>query len=93
MKNFGWNLINLTEGYPIIRQLTDILGGQIIVNDHCDKSFLVSERGGDFELTIGQDLTVGYEMHDSNKVKLFLTESFTFRVLSPEAVVVILGNG
>jgi len=88
-EDFWLELINLTEGYPIIKQLTDILGGQVIVNDHCDKSFLISERGEDFELTIGQDLSLGYEMHDANKVILFLTESFTFRVLSPEAVIVI----
>jgi uncharacterized linocin/CFP29 family protein len=92
-EKFWLELINLTEGYPIIRQLTDILGGQLVVNDHCEDSFLVSERGGDFELTLGQDLTVGYELHDSHKVKLFLTESFTFRVLSPEAVIVLLSNG
>ena len=91
-EKFWLELINLTEGYPIIRQLTDILGGQVIVNDHSDNSYLVSERGGDFELTIGQDLSVGYELHDSQKVKLFITESFTFRVLSPEAVVLLQGK-
>jgi uncharacterized linocin/CFP29 family protein len=91
-EKFWLELINLTEGYPIVNQLKDILGGQIIVNDHCKNSYLISERGGDFELTIGQDLAIGYEMHDLKKVKLFMTESFTFRVLSPEAVVILLGK-
>lgn len=85
-------LINLVDSYPLIKQLTDLLGGQIIVNDHCGKSFLISGRGGDFELTLGQDVSLGYDDHDAQKVKFFLTESFTFRILSPEAIVVISSN-
>jgi uncharacterized linocin/CFP29 family protein len=88
-EKYWLELINLVDGYPLIKQLTELLGGKIIINDHCDKSFLVSERGGDFELTLGQDVSVGYEAHDTQKVKLYLTESFTFRILSPEAIVVI----
>lgn len=91
-EKYWLELINLTQGYPIVRQLSDILGGQIIINDHNDNAYLVSERGGDFELTIGQDFMVGYEMHDSQNVKLFISESFTFRVLSPEAVVILTGK-
>ena len=48
---------------------------------------LLSTAGGDFELTIGQALAIGYASHDRNEVELFLTESFTFRVLRPEAAV------
>jgi uncharacterized linocin/CFP29 family protein len=84
-------IINISHGYPVISRLKDILGGQVFVNDHTDKSYLLSERGGDYELTLGQDLSVGYDSHTSRKVKLFLTESFTFRVLSPEAVIVFSG--
>lgn len=87
-EKYWLDLINMVDNYPILKQLKDIMGGQVIVNDHIDNSFLVSERGGDFELTIGQDVSVGYDSHDAKKVKLYLTESFTFRVLSPEAVVV-----
>jgi uncharacterized linocin/CFP29 family protein len=88
-EKYWLDLINLVDSYPIMKQLKELLGGQVIVNDHIEKSFLVSERGGDFELTIGQDVSVGYEASDARKVKLYLTESFTFRVLSPEAVIVI----
>lgn len=90
-ENYWLELINLVDGYPIIKQLTEMLGGQIIVNDHSEKSFLVSDRGGDFELTLGQDVSVGYESHDSKKVTLFISESFTFRILSPESLIVLLG--
>lgn len=48
---------------------------------------LVSTRGGDYELTVGQDLSIGYTAHDRSQVELFLTESFTFRVLEAKAAI------
>jgi uncharacterized linocin/CFP29 family protein len=44
-------------------------------------------RGGDFELSVGRDLSIGYENHSQDTVRLYLQESLTFRVLSPEAAV------
>ncbi len=44
-------------------------------------------RGGDFELTVGGDWSIGYSDHTADVVRLYLQESFTFRVLSPEAAV------
>ncbi len=81
-------LIKLSEGYPIQKQLKALLGGKVLINHFNKNSFLLSERGGDYELVVGQDYTLGYDSHSTSKVKLFLTGSFTFRVLSPEAVVV-----
>ena len=81
-------LVKLSEGYPIQMQLQEIIGGKLILNHTNKDSFLVSERGGDYELVQGQDITLGYDSHDTHKVKLYLTASFTFRVLGPEAVVV-----
>ena len=48
---------------------------------------VLSHRGGDFQLSIGQDLSIGYAGHDQHKVYLFLTESFAFRVLERGAAV------
>jgi uncharacterized linocin/CFP29 family protein len=48
---------------------------------------LISTRGGDYELTVGQDLSIGYTAHDRTQVELYLTESFTFRVLENKAAV------
>ena len=47
----------------------------------------MSTRGGDLELILGQDLAIGYEAHTQDKVKLYFTESFTFRILEPAAVI------
>jgi uncharacterized linocin/CFP29 family protein len=93
MNDKNWQgLINLAKGYPILKQLQDIIKGQIIINQNKANSYLVSERGGDFELTLGQDISIGYDGHTSEKVKLFFTESFTFRVLSSEAVRILTNN-
>jgi uncharacterized linocin/CFP29 family protein len=52
-----------------------------------DGAVVLSTRGGDFELVIGRDLSIGYSGHDATTVNLYLVESLTFRVLSPEAAV------
>ncbi len=87
-ENVWKNLVKLTEGYPFTKQLNKILGGRVIVNPNIEKSLLLSEQGGDYELVIGQDISIGYDSHDTEKVKLYFTESFTFRILSPEAIIV-----
>jgi uncharacterized linocin/CFP29 family protein len=48
---------------------------------------LVSTRRGDYELTVGQDLSIGYTAHDRTDVDLFITETFTFRVLEEKAAI------
>jgi uncharacterized linocin/CFP29 family protein len=92
MNRNGLTLVNLSEGYPVQKQLKEILGGKVLINHFNKHTLLVSERGGDYELVLGQDISLGYDSHDTRKVKLYLTSSFTFRVLSPEAVVVFDSN-
>jgi uncharacterized linocin/CFP29 family protein len=50
---------------------------------------LVSTRGGDYALTVGQDWSIGYADHDHTGVELYLTESFTFRVLEEKAAILL----
>lgn len=89
VNNKKWQDISgIHRGYPLKLQLESLLGGSIIRNAFIDKALLVSERGGDLEMTIGQDITIGYEHHDTKTVQLFFTESFTFRVLDDRALVV-----
>ena len=75
------------RGYPIIDHVRELLDGPIIWAPAADGAVVVSLRGGDFELSVGQDFSVGYLDHTSTSVLLYLQESFTFRVLSPEAAV------
>jgi len=73
--------------YPLRLQLENLLDGTIILAPNLKGALLVTERGGDFRLTLGQDLSIGYESHSNKKVQLFFTESFTFQVLDPAAVI------
>jgi uncharacterized linocin/CFP29 family protein len=89
VNNDKWQKISgIHRGYPLKLQIESLLGGSIIRNAFIDTPLLISERGGDFEMTIGQDIAIGYEHHDSKTVQLFFTESFTFRVLEDRALVV-----
>ena len=46
---------------------------------------VLSIRGGDFELVVGEDFSIGYLSHDAATVTMFIEESMTFRLLSPQA--------
>ena len=52
-----------------------------------DGAVVLSQRGGDFELTVGQDFSIGYRTSDASSVSLYLEESLAFRVNTPEAAV------
>jgi len=78
---------------PPRQQIAKILQGPIFHSAVLDGGFVLSLRGGDFELTLGQDASLGYEWHDKSKVRLYLTETFTFRLLGPEAVVPLARGG
>jgi uncharacterized linocin/CFP29 family protein len=78
-------LIGPSTGYPLHRQLKEIINGPIIMHHFNKEIFLVSKRGGDFELILGQDISLGFEGYDTEKVALYFTESFACRILNPEA--------
>jgi len=76
------------DGYPLSKRLTEqVLDGPLVRAPAIEGGVLLSVRGGDYELTVGQDLSIGYAAHDRHTVELYLTESFTFRVLEPLAAV------
>jgi uncharacterized linocin/CFP29 family protein len=76
-----------TRGYPVINHGRGLRDGPIVWAPAADGAIVMSLRGGDFELTVGQDFSVGYLDHTSTSVLLYLQETFTFRVLTPEASV------
>lgn len=75
----------LKPGYPLYRIISNIIEGPVMWSPAVETGVLVSTRGGDYELCVGQDLSIGYNASDSKKVELFMTESFTFRVIEPAA--------
>jgi uncharacterized linocin/CFP29 family protein len=74
-------------GYPLLDHLRQIVDGPIVWAPGVEGAIVVSQRGGDFVLDCGQDLAVGYDSHDSDVVRLYLEESISFRVATPEAAV------
>ena len=76
------------DGYPLAKRLIgQVIEGPLVRAPGIEGGVLLSVRGGDYELTVGQDLSIGYAAHDPHIVELFLTESFTFRVLEAVAAV------
>jgi uncharacterized linocin/CFP29 family protein len=74
--------------YPLRKQIEALISGDITLAPYIDGAFLLPvDNAGDFELVLGQDASVGYEEQQGQQVRLYLTESFTFRVLEPQAVV------
>ncbi len=78
-------------GYPLLDHLRKILEGPIVWAPGVKGAVVVSLRGGDFRFESGQDLSIGYDSHDADVVRLYLEESFSFRVLTPEAAVALSG--
>jgi uncharacterized linocin/CFP29 family protein len=72
-------------GYPLFDHLAKILGGPIVWTPGLSGAVAMSLRGGDFLLESGQDLSIGYDHHDADEVHLYLEESFSFVVATPEA--------
>jgi uncharacterized linocin/CFP29 family protein len=78
------------DGYPIRKRIEQLIEGPLVWAPAVKGAVLVTTRGGDFELTVGQDLSIGYAYYERSRVELYLTESFTFRVLEPAAAVHML---
>jgi uncharacterized linocin/CFP29 family protein len=78
------------HGDPIRDHLARLIGdGEIIWAPALEGALLVSTRGGDYELHLGQDLSIGYLAHDADTVQLYLQESLTFLALTAESSVVL----
>jgi len=77
------------HGYPVLEHIKRIVDGNIIWAPAIEGAFVLTTRGGDFELNIGQDVSIGYLSQTDTVVRLYLQETFTFRVLTSEASVVL----
>jgi uncharacterized linocin/CFP29 family protein len=73
----------------VMRHIKELVGGDIIWAPAIAGAFVLTTRGGDFALHIGEDVSIGYLGHDDNKVRLYLEESFTFLLLTTEASVAL----
>ncbi|MCD1266966.1 bacteriocin [Shinella sumterensis] len=77
------------DGYPVFHHIERVVDGGIIWAPAIEGGLVLSLRGGDFELTVGQDFSIGYLGHSATTVDLYVQESFTFRTLTTEAAVAL----
>lgn len=78
------------HGYPIREHLNRLVGdGEIIWAPAIDGAFVLSTRGGDFDLQLGTDVAIGYLSHDADTVQLYLDETLTFLCYTAEAAVAL----
>lgn len=84
-------VVETTEkgGYPLIEHLRLILGGPVVWAPGVDGAVVLSVRGGDFALILGEDLSIGYAGQDGDKVTLYIEESLTFEVREGRAAVAL----
>jgi uncharacterized linocin/CFP29 family protein len=86
----GLTQTTMKGGYPAIQHVQRLLDGPIVWAPAVNGAVVLSLRGGDFELTVGRDLSIGYLGHTTDSVELYIEESLTFRVLAAEAAVPLL---
>ena len=77
------------HGYPVLEHVKRIVDGNIVWAPAMEGAVVLTTRGGDFELNVGQDVSIGYLSHTESVVRLYLQETFLFRVLTSEAAVVL----
>jgi uncharacterized linocin/CFP29 family protein len=77
------------HGYPIRDHLSRLVDGEIIWAPAIDGAFVLSTRGGDFDLQLGTDASIGYLSHDADTVQLYLQETMTFLCYTAEASVAL----
>jgi uncharacterized linocin/CFP29 family protein len=81
------------HGYPVLEHVKRLVDGEIVWAPAIAGAFVLTTRGGDFGLHIGQDISIGYSSHTDVAVRLYLQETFTFRLLTAEAAVALAPPG
>jgi uncharacterized linocin/CFP29 family protein len=78
------------HGYPVLDHVKRLVDDKIVWAPAVEGAFVVTIRGGDFDLRIGQDVSIGYSSHTDSAVRLYLQETFTFLMLTAEAAVAMM---
>jgi len=81
------------DGYPILKNIRQLVDGEIVWAPGIDGGVVLTARGGDYELHLGEDISIGYLGHSDTTVRLYLQETFTFLPLTSEAAVVLAPHG
>jgi uncharacterized linocin/CFP29 family protein len=77
------------NGYPVLKHVKRLIDGEIIWAPAITGAFVLTTRGGDFGLYIGEDVSIGYLSHNDKTVRLYLEETLTFLLLTTKASVAL----
>lgn len=77
-------------GYPVLEHMRQLMDGPLVFAPAVDGSVMLSMRGGDFELTVGRDFSIGYLDHDARAIQLYIESSFTFLNNGDDAAVALV---
>ncbi|HEX6214850.1 MAG TPA: family 1 encapsulin nanocompartment shell protein [Vicinamibacterales bacterium] len=77
------------NGYPVLEHIRKLVKDEIVWAPAIDGAVVLTTRGGDFDLHIGQDVSIGYLSHTDDVVRLYLQETLTFLLLTTEAAVAL----
>jgi len=86
-KEIWQDLFAMNLSYPLDLVIKEIIDAKVEPLNDVDEGFIISNRGGDFKLILGQDISLGYDSKFDEQLKFFFTESLTFHVVTPEAIV------
>ncbi len=83
-----WKLINRhIKGTDLLKKIENILESKVVYSHVLEGALLLPYDHEDLELTIGQDFTIDYQGHDHEKIKFYVTESFTYRTLDKDIII------
>ncbi|HET6235912.1 MAG TPA: family 1 encapsulin nanocompartment shell protein [Acetobacteraceae bacterium] len=77
------------HGYPVLEHIKLLVNQEIIWAPALAGAVVLTTRGGDFDLHIGQDISIGYLSHTDTAIRLYLQETFTFLMQTAEASVAL----
>ena len=77
------------NGYPVLEHVKKLVKDEIIWAPAISGAYVLTTRGGDFDLHLGQDISIGYLSHTDSVVRLYLQETLTFLLLTSEAAVAL----
>jgi uncharacterized linocin/CFP29 family protein len=81
------------HGYPVLEHVKRLVKDKIIWAPAIAGAFVLTTRGGDFALYLGQDVSIGYLSHTDAAVRLYLQETFTFLYFTSESAVALSPAG
>ncbi len=81
------------DGYPVLKHIQRVVDAEIIWSPAINGGVVLTTRGGDFDLYLGQDISIGYLSHSESVVKLYFLELLTYLTQTSEASVILQPPG